>query len=345
MKILHLLHSDRFSGAENVVCQIVGMFKNEKNVEMVYCSRDGQIREALDERGVTFVPIKKTSVSEVRRVIKEQKPDIIHAHDMRASFIAALACGKIRLISHIHNNAFDSRGVSAKSVAYLLAAMKASHIFWVSQSSYDGYAFHNLFKKKSSVLRNIVDVDKLKERMQTDTNSYDYDIVYVGRLSYEKNPERLVDVLQKVALAKPDVRAAIVGTGDLKETVERLVREKGLEKNVYLLGFYSNPLKIMRDAKVMIMTSRWEGTPMCALESMALGVPIVSTPTDGLRVLVKNGETGYLCDTDDELAEACISLISDSQIRKKISDNTANYFSEINDMGAYRNVLWDIYVK
>ena len=89
MRILHILTSNRFSGAENVVCQIIGMMKDEPDVEMRYCSPDGQIREALAEREITFAPISELSVSEVKRAIKETKPDIIHAHDMRASFVAA----------------------------------------------------------------------------------------------------------------------------------------------------------------------------------------------------------------------------------------------------------------
>ncbi len=339
MKILHLLQSHRFSGAENVVCQIIGMFKDDPKYEFVYSSRDGQIREALDERGIAFAPLKELSVAEVKRVIKEQKPDVIHAHDMRASFVAALACGNIKLVSHVHNNAFDSRGISAKSIAYLLAAAKASHIFWVSQSSFDGYAFHRFFKKKSSVLYNIIDVDALKAKMQKDTASYDYDIVYVGRLTYQKHPERLVSVLGKIAEKLPDVKAAIVGTGDLFEETKRLVSENGLEKNVDMLGFNSNPYKIMHDAKLMIMTSRWEGTPMCALEAMALGLPIVSTPTDGLKELVANGETGYLCETDDELVEACVNIVSDPLLRVRMSENSSVSAEKNNAEAPYKNII------
>ena len=66
MRVLHLLRSDSFSGAENVVCQIIGMIKDEPDFEMVYCSPDGQIRDALAERKIEFEPIKKFSVKEVR---------------------------------------------------------------------------------------------------------------------------------------------------------------------------------------------------------------------------------------------------------------------------------------
>ena len=54
MKVLHLLNTGTFSGAENVVCQIINMCKND-NIDFVYCSRDGQIRTALDERKIRLL--------------------------------------------------------------------------------------------------------------------------------------------------------------------------------------------------------------------------------------------------------------------------------------------------
>lgn len=151
-KIMHLLTGTSFSGAENVACQIMACFKNDAEYEMFYCSPDGKIREALKERNVRFAPMKEWSLSEVKRIIREEKPDIIHAHDMKASFFAALLCGRIPLISHVHNNNFDSRGISAKALLYRYAAQKAKHIFWVSKSAYEGYAFHEQFEGKSSIL-------------------------------------------------------------------------------------------------------------------------------------------------------------------------------------------------
>lgn len=343
VKVMHLLTSDRFSGAENVVCQIIGMMKAEKNIEMIYCSKDGQIREALSERGITFYPVSQVSVAEIKRVIDEYKPDIIHAHDMRASFIAARACGKIKLISHIHNNAFDSRGISAKSIAYMYAAMKAKHVFWVSDSSFKGYAFHNLFAKKSSVLYNIINIDALYDKMNTDSNSYNYDVVYVGRLSYPKNPQKLMQVLEKVVKAMPDVKIGIAGTGELAEETKKLCKELKLNNNVEFLGFQTNPLKIMHDARVMVMTSRWEGTPMCALEAMALGLPIVSTPTDGLRDLIDNGLNGYLSDNNEELAGKILKILGDNELYKEFSENIKNKCNTICDLKNYKDRLFKQY--
>ena len=343
MKVLHLLQSNRFSGAENVVCQIIGMFRNDPDIEMVYCSSDGQIREALAERNITFVPLKEFSIKEIGRVIDEQKPDIIHAHDMRASFYAARSCGKISLISHIHNNAFDSRGISMKSIAYMLAAKKAKHIFWVSQSAFNGYAFHMLFAKKSSVLYNIIDIDALYEKMNHDSNKYDYEVTYIGRLTAPKNPERLMSVLKLVTEKKSDVKIAVVGTGDLQNKTKRLAEEYGLLDNIQFLGFKSNPLKILHDSKVMVMTSRWEGTPMCALEAMALGVPIVSTPVDGLKDLVINGKNGCLSDDDYELAEKIVEIVNDEKLHERYSTFIKNQALKINDVEKYKKAIVEIY--
>lgn len=331
MKVLHLLQSGHFSGAENVVCQIIGMMKDEPDMEMVYCSSDGQIREALDERDIRFAPLSNFSINEIKQVIEKEKPDIIHAHDMRASLYAAIACGNIPLVSHIHNNAFDSRGISVKSIAYIFAAWKAKSIFWVSQSAFDGYAFHKLFKKKSSVLYNIIDIDALYEKMSLDEKEYDYDVIYLGRLTFPKNPQRLMNVFRLVKERKPDIKIGVIGTGDMEDETIGLAQEYDLLDNVEFLGFQSNPLKMLYDSKVMVMTSRWEGTPMCVLEAMALGVPIVSTPVDGLKDLIKNGENGYLSDDDEVLADKICEIVNSREthdamgkLSKEISAETQN---------------------
>ena len=343
MTILHVLYSNRFSGAENVVCQIIEMFRESPDVRMVYCSPDGQIREALEERGVEFAPISELSRAELRRVIAEVRPDVVHAHDMRASFVSALACKKIPLISHIHNNAFDSRGLSPKSLAFLYAAKKAKHIFWVSESAMSGYAFKKSVAKKSDVLCNIISIDALYKKMKSDEQEYSYDLAYVGRLTYPKNPQRLMAVAAKLRELKSDVKIAVVGNGDLEEETHALCREYGLEGNVDFLGFQSNPLKILYSSSAMVMVSRWEGTPMCALEAMALGVPIVSTPVDGLKVLIDEGENGYLSDDDSELAEKLFSIINDPSLRARMSEYTLNKARVINDVDTYRTRLLEQY--
>lgn len=342
MKVMHVLNSRIYSGAEKVVCQIIHAFQGE--VEMVYCSPESDIvRKMVEGQGVTYLPMKTMSVSELSRVIREQKPDLIHAHDMRAGFFSALCCGKIPLVSHIHNNAYDARGLSPKTVGYLLAGFRAKHIFWVSQSSFDGYAFHKLFARKSSVLYNVIDTDEIYTKLSQDSNSYDYDLIYVGRLTYQKNPQRLLRLCARLKESKPDLKVAIVGTGELEEELKALCKELNLEDTVRFLGFQPNPIKMVACSKAMILTSRWEGTPMCALEAMALGTPVVSTPSDGMKDLLTDGVSGYLTESDEQMAVDLLKIFTQPEHRKLLAENARKKFDSLNDGEAYKRAIWTAY--
>lgn len=343
VKILHLLTGTSFSGAENVACQIISCFKDNPEYEMVYCSPDGQIRESLKERSVRFSPMKEWSLAEVKRIFREEKPDIIHAHDMKASFFAAISCGNTLFISHIHNNNFDSRGISLKALLYYAAAKKAKHIFWVSKSAYEGYVFHEQFEGKSSILYNVIDSDAVYKKAAEDPNDYAYDIVYVGRLTPQKNPQRLIAVLSGVAQKYPDLKAAVIGSGDLEAETKQAIAEHYAEAFIDMFGYSSNPYKAMKQAKILIMTSRWEGLPMCALEAMALGVPIVSTPTDGLKEIVEDGKTGYLSDDDSVLVDRCVDILNDQELHRRLQVETLKKAETILNIETYKAALDDVY--
>ena len=307
IRILHVLSSHIYSGAENVVCQIISMFRSDPDYEMVYCSPDGPIREALEARQVPYVPIEKVCRREIQRVIAEVSPNLVHAHDVRASIVCAMAAGgvgenRLPVISHIHA-CFDSMTkISAKSLSYLLFSGSFKKIFWVSESSLKHYAFSGLVKGKSQILYNVIDPDKLKQLLEEDTASYGYNVVFLGRFTDQKNPQRIVGILE--CLQKQlQFQAAMIGDGELYSSIQQMVQEKGLEQVIALPGYQSNPYKALASAKAFLMASRYEGTPMSVLEAMALGVPVVSTATDGIADVVKSGVTGYLEETDEKLAE------------------------------------------
>ena len=243
----------------------------------------------------------------------------------------------------MHNNNFDSRGLSLKSLLFYHAAKKAKHIFWVSESSFEGYKFHDRFKDKSSVLYNVIDKAALIKKMETDSSEYDFDIAYVGRLTEPKDPIRLMNVFAEIIKMAPDVKIAVAGTGDMAEQTESFAKQLSITDNVKFLGFMSNPYKMLYSSKLMIMTSRWEGTPMCALEAMALGVPIVSTPTDGLCELVNDGKTGFLSSDDAVLAEKCIDIIKNAGLRQTLSENTLKKADELLLIPAYKAALDEVY--
>ncbi len=345
MKVIHLLSSNKLSGAENVVCQIIDLFRNDPNMNMVYVSRDGPIRETLSERKISFFPIDSMSIRALENVFQMEKPDIIHAHDMRASTFAALSCGKTKLISHIHNNAIDARELSMKSIAFLLAAYKAQHIYWVSKASLEDYRFYSLIKGKSSILSNVVNVEQLRGLADTALDAERFDIVFLGRLSYPKNPQRMINVLKEVLAVNVELTAAIIGTGEYENEIRQTIEKDELTERIRFKGYMQNPYGILRNAKVMLMTSRWEGLPMCALESLALGTPIVSTPTDGLVEIVKNGYNGFLSEDDSIIAKRLIEICSSESLRQSLSSHAETFSEEYNDIHIYRKTLISQYLK
>lgn len=341
MRILHVLNSNKLSGAENVVADICMMFDGE--YEMAYCSPNGSIRQDLEDRDVKFYPLSRMTLKEIKRVVTTFKPDIIHAHDVRATVFTALVSGKIPIISHLHGNIEDMRRLSLKSLLYMLSIRKVKKVITVSESISKDYIFKNHFKNKNLFLRNIVYTPRLEKLMSKDQKNYYFDFAYIGRLTYPKNPQRVAKVASEVLKTCSNTTFGIIGEGDFKQEMEDIFRDEGVIDRVVFTGRLAYPYKALKQAKCMLMCSRFEGTPIAALESMALGVPIVSTPVDGMVSIVNHGQTGYLCSNDKELIQAVQDLITKNNLRSKMSFASINRFRNINNEVNYREQLKSIY--
>lgn len=342
MKILHVLGSNSFSGAENVACQIINMTRDF--AESVYVSKNGLIKDALESREIRHIMLDKLSILKLKQVLKAEKPDVVHAHDMKASFICSIAIDKkTRFISHIHNNNYNSRRLTLKSVLYAFAAKKSDHIIWVSKSSYEGYIYSKFFKNKSTILYNVIDTASIIENIEKDDKNYYYDIIFVGRLAYPKNPHKFVEIIAKLREQYPNVTAAMVGSGEYYNEISSLIKKNGLEKNISLLGFLDNPYKIMSNCKIMIITSEWEGTPMCALEAMFLGIPIISTPVDGMKDLIKENLNGFFASDTDSFVEYIKLLLSDKHLYNEVSKCQKDVFQTVNSLQKYADKIKDLY--
>ena len=192
---------------------------------------------------------------------------------------------------------------------------------------------------------NIINVESLYEKLKLDSSYYPYDIVFVGRIVDPKDPFRLLEVCRLVINERKNARIAIVGSGDLEDKVKEKANELGLLNNISFLGFQTNPYKILFDSKVMLMTSKYEGTPMCALEAQALGVPIVSTPVDGMKELIKDGFNGYLTNDNNMLATYVVSILDSELLRQNLSNNARAFSIKHNDINRYREELLQVYRK
>lgn len=340
MKVLHLLASNKFSGAENVVCQIIDMFKDE--IEMVYCSPNGEIQQSLQNKKIEFIPLNKLTRKEVARVIKSYNPDVIHAHDVKASIIASLFSKRFPVISHIHGNDERNMGrITPKSFLYNLVSKKFKKIFWVSNSSFDRYYFKKNVASQSEVLYNIIDIDKLKEKALMDNLSYEYDICCLGRLVEIKNPLRALNILKQVIALKPQTKCAFIGDGEMREACENFVKDNNLSNNIKFLGFQSNPYKILQDSRLLLMSSVNEGTPMAVLESFALGIPLVSTKVDGAVELINDEHMGSLYDTNEQAVKQIVNILDND--KDKYVDFLVNFSKNYNNKLKYITSLRNVY--
>ena len=273
MVILHILNSRIYSGAEHVVCSII---KNlPKDCKCVYLSPKGNIQERLEKEGIEYYGVDKLSVKTVKRAMEEIKPDIIHAHDFRASVIAAEAAkGKIKVISHLHNNPPWLKKMCINSLIYKHYAPVFWCILVVSDSVEKEYRYAEKIADKVQVVGNPFSVKEIGARGKEKIEE-NYDLLLVGRLTEQKNPLEFIEILKDLKDEKQlKVKAAMIGVGELYEICEKKIQQYGLQENLKMLGFQENPYKYMATSKVLCMPSKWEGFGLVALEAMSLGCPV-----------------------------------------------------------------------
>lgn len=137
-------------------------------------------------------------------------------------------------------------------------------------------------------------------------------LLFVGRLSEEKNVELLV---RAAAMTRSGWKLRIIGEGPDREKLQRLCGELGMVDRVEFLGWQQEPWKHSEHVTALALASEYEGFPLSAVEALASGLPVISTPVDGITELVRPGVNGYLYpkDSPKELAEL-LDMVSDGKL-------------------------------
>lgn len=298
-KVVHVLSSCIYAGAENIVIKII---KNmDENSSMTYVSPRGPIEAILDGESVDYFPIDNINIWEIRRMVKEIDPDIIHAHDYRASVVCAFSFPGIPVLSHLHSNPPWRGKICSNSILYLLAGLKFKKILTVSDVVLREYIFRRAIEKKTFVVGNPFDTKHVREMADLGYVESVCEVLFLGRLVEEKDPLRFIDLMSGFYNKNEgsEIKACIVGTGELEELCKKRIEERGLEGRVLMTGFLENPFPILSKAKLLVVTSKHEGFGLVALEAMALGIPVVSTPVGGLLDIVDDS-CGSLCASDED---------------------------------------------
>ena len=164
-------------------------------------------------------------------------------------------------------------------------------------------------------------------------------VIVVGRLDDNKNPLRALVIFEEVLKKVPDAILYFLGEGILENEIKQELYKKKIENSVVLLGYYNNPYPIMKQAKVMLMTSKSEGYGLVIAESICLGVPVVSTRVGAAEREINSTKCGRVIDTDEEAVNAIVYYLenafdgaSKAMASSKLMHNFKKYIEVIENL-------------
>jgi L-malate glycosyltransferase len=329
---LHIDTARTWRGGQNQVLVTVMGMRAAGHRAMLVAHADGELRRRADE-GLDFLPLAPRTEMDLSaawrlsRAIKQLRPDIVHAHDPHGVAMAALALS-------MSTQPKRARLVAARRVDFRLKGNALSR--W----KYDQV---DRFICASEAIRKILLADGVAPaRAVTVHEGIDLGHVAaaprlaiheefwlphgspivgnVAALVPHKGQRHLVEAAALVVREVPDARFVIAGEGELRPTLEHLIKHLNLEKHVILAGFRPDVLSMHKAFDIFVMSSITEGLGTSLLDAMACGRPIVATTAGGMPEVVQDGKTGILVPPRDDraLADGIIRLLKDPALRERM---------------------------
>jgi len=263
------------------------------------------------------------------RVIRDYRPNVVHAHDPHAvamcatalSFGAVTPCPPLvasrRVDFHLSRNSFSRW--KYRQVTRFIAASGAIRDILV----HDGIPAAQV-----DVVHDGIDVAKIQRLPALDLHVEFWMphgvpvVANVGALVAHKGQRYLLEAVPMVMRDVPDVHLVILGEGDLRAALEKQVKDLHLEKTVRLPGFREDVLSLVKSADLFVMSSITEGLGSAVLDAMAMGKAVVGTRAGGIPEAVVHEGTGLLVPPADSraLAAAITRLLSDAPLRAKYGE-------------------------
>lgn len=303
---------------------------------------DGPMIDLLKEKGIqthiiyTTKPFNIFIWKKVRKLIRENEIDIIHAHGTRANSNVYWAAKSLRipLVYTIHGWSFhDDQKPVVKNLRILGERFLTSKTdLNISVSEANRQSGQKYIKSFTSTVVNYgIDQEKfnpnsdfadIRSELGIDKNTTL--LLFLARFTSHKQPLTLIKAFAGAVKQMPGVKLLMVGDGDEKEAALLLAKELSVDENIIFLPFRQDVPAILKAADIYILPSLWEGLPIGLLEAMRMGKAIIASKVDGTCDIVRHQDNGYLVNVENlqsELAKAMILLSSDTALRKKYGAN------------------------
>ena len=331
---LHIDTARTWRGGQNQVLVTVLGLRSLGHRTMLVAHPGGELRQRAKE-GLDLIPLApKTEMDlsaawRLSRLLKQLRPDIVHAHDPHGVAMAGLALSMSTQLA-------KPPLVASRRVDFHLRGGRMSR--WK-------YRQVDCFICASEAIRHMLISDGVPEaRAVTVHEGIDLARVAaappaklhedlflphgapivgnVAALVPHKGQRHLIEAAALVVRQVPDARFVIAGEGELRPTLERTIREHRLEKHVLLAGFRPDVLSLHKAFDVFVMSSITEGLGTSLLDAMAAGKPIVATNTGGIPEVVVDGSTGFLVQPRDHqaMATAIVRLLKEGGLRQQMGN-------------------------
>ena len=335
---LHVDTARTWRGGQNQVLLTVNGLRSMGQRASLVAHPDGELRRRAAE-GLDLIPIAPRTEMDLSaawkfaRVVKRLAPDVIHAHDPHGVAMASLA---------LSLGAGSTKGGRAPA---LVASRRVD--FHLKGNSFSRWKYHQVdcFIAASEAIRHILVSDGVPDaRAVTVHEGIDVGHVLaappvdvraafflphgapvvgnIAALVPHKGQRYLIEAAHLVVQQLPDTRFVILGEGELREHLEKQVKDHHLEKHVLLPGFRTDVLGCLKMFDLFVMSSVTEGLGTSLLDAMAASRPIVATTAGGIPEIVEDGVNGLLVPPRDHhaLADAIVRALKDADLRRRLGD-------------------------
>ncbi len=330
------------------------------NDNIPYC--DKKIKICFERSPIKINNLK--AISDLKKVINEEKYDIIHCHTPMGSVVTRLAAKgarkkyHTRVIYTAHGFHFF-KGAPLKNwlIFYPVEKYLSRYTDTLITINHEDYELaKNKFKKCKDVQYvpgvgideekfNFTMTKKEKSELRKSLGLKDDDFVLtcIGRLDKNKNQGFLIEVIRELITQYPNIHLLLVGPDEFNGKYQE--QAKDVLNNVHFLGYRNDIPQLLKITDVSVSSSLREGLPVNILEAMASGIPVVATNARGVRDLITDGINGYVVDVNKEdiFIDKILKLYNDNEFKSNISKNNLKdvkkyYLSDvINDMKFFYN--------